>query len=156
LRTNVVLAARIRANSGWGDACILNVSSRGLLISSSRVGGEGSTVELRHGQHAIVAQVVWRKGTRAGLRAKNRVPIEEIVTMSQTSALRLTAVPWSGAERRVRSRARSSHDQSRLRSRAIEFTSIAVIAASLAAGLFSMVEQAFARPLALVQTALGG
>jgi energy-converting hydrogenase Eha subunit A len=38
----------------------------------------------------------------------------------------------------------------------IEFASVAIIAGSLAATLFSMVEQAFARPLALVQAALGG
>lgn len=155
LRTSVVLPARLRAETGWADACILNVSSRGLLITSSRVGGEGSTVELRHGQYAIVARVVWRKGTRAGLRAEARVPVEEIVTESRSSALQLTAPTWSGPERRKRPRP-ASHDESRLKSRMIEFASIAVIGASLAATLFSMVEQAFARPLAMVTAALGG
>jgi hypothetical protein len=156
LRTSVVLAARIRADTGWGDACILNVSSRGLLITSSRVGGEGSTVELRHGAHAIVARVVWRKGTRAGLRTSERVPFEDIVTLSRASALRLTAPQWPGTDRRKQPRPTERLHASRQRSRMIEFASIAVIGISLAATLFSMVETAFARPLAMVQAALGG
>ena len=155
LRTRVMLPARMRAETGWADACILNVSSRGLLIISSRVGGEGSSVELRHGSHAIVARVVWRKGTRAGLRAEARVPVEEIVILSRATALPLTAPTWSGGERRQQPRA-ASHEESRLKSRMMEFASIVVIGISLAAPMFSMVEQAFARPLAMVAAALGG
>ena len=155
LRTKVMLAARLRADAGWGDACILNVSSRGLLITSSRVGGEGSTVELRHGPHAIVARVVWRKGTRAGLRAESGVPVEEIVTMSRAAGLQLTARDWCGAERRQTVRARSA-EQSRFKARLLEFASVVIIGVSLAASAFSMVQQAFARPLAMVTAALGG
>jgi hypothetical protein len=156
LRTSVVLATRIRADSGWGDARILNISSRGMLITSSRVDGEGSTVELRHGDQAIVARVVWRKGTQAGLRTDERIPVEDIVALSRGSALRLTAPQWSGMDRRKRPRPSATHDESRQRSRTLEFASIAVIGISLAATLFSMVETAFARPLAMVQAALGG
>src|SRR3954451_16081693 len=150
-----MLRARMRASSGWSDACILNVSSRGLLINATTAGAAatGSIIELRHDEHVIVGEVVWRKGTRAGLRTDDRLPVEEIMALGTASALQLTAGEWPRADRRKRPR---SHDESRLRSRAIEFAGVAVIAVSLAVTLLWMVEAAFARPLAMVQTALGG
>ena len=145
----------MRASSGWSDACILNVSSRGLLINAATAGAAatGSIIELWHGEHLIVGEVVWRKGTRAGLRTDQRVPVEEIMAIGNAPALQLTAGDWPRADRRKRPR---SHDESRLRSRAIEFAGVAAIAVSLAIALLSMVEAAFAKPLAMVQTALGG
>ena len=149
-----MLHARMRANSGWSDACILNVSSRGLLINASAVSAAtGSKVELRHGEHVIIAEVIWRKGTRAGLRSDQRVPVDDIMALSKAPSLQLTATQWPHADRRKQPR---SHDESRQRSRMFEFASIVVVGVLLAAALFSMVEAAFARPLALVQAALGG
>ena len=150
-----MLRARMHASSGWTDACILNVSSRGLLINAITAGAAatGSMIELRHGVHVITAEVVWRKGTRAGLRSDQRVPVEEILALGNAAALQLTAGDWPRGDRRKQPR---SHEESRLRSRAIEFAGVAVIAGSLAVAVFSMVEAAFARPLAIVQTALGG
>ena len=85
-----MLHARMRASTGWTDACILNVSSRGLLINASATGAvTGSEVELRHGAHVIVAEVVWRKGTRAGLRTDQRVPVDEIMALSKAPAKEL-------------------------------------------------------------------
>ena len=150
-----MLRARLRASSGWSDACILDVSSRGLLINATTAGAAatGSIIELWHGEHLIVGEVVWRKGTRAGLRTDQRVPVEEIMAIGNAPAFQLTARDWPRADRRQRPR---SHDESRLRSRAIEFAGVAAIAVSLAIALLSMVDAAFAKPLAMVQTALGG
>lgn len=153
LRTRVVLPARIRSDSGWSDACILNLSSRGLLINSGGPAAEGSVVELRHGDHVIVARVIWREGSRTGLRTQDRVPVEDIVTGKQAQAVQLTAPQWPAADRRKQPR---THEQSRMRSRALEFAGVAVTGGFLAAAVLSMVEQAFARPLATVQSALGG
>src|SRR3954469_20277596 len=89
LRRRVVLPARIRTESGWGDACILNISSRGLLIHSGQAPAEGSTVELRHGVHAVTARVVWSDGPRVGLCANGRLPIEQFLLLSESPALRL-------------------------------------------------------------------
>jgi hypothetical protein len=150
-----MLRARMRAPFGWTDACILNVSSRGLLINASTAGAAaaGTKVELWHGEQVIVAEVVWRKGTRAGLRTDERVPVEEIMALSKAPALQLTAGEWPLQDRRKRPR---SHEENRLRSRAIEFAGTVAIAACLAVGAFAMVEQAFARPLAVVERALAG
>ncbi len=56
LRRRVVLPARLRIGSRWNDTCILNISSRGLLIHSPRLGNEGSGVELRRGGEVIEAE----------------------------------------------------------------------------------------------------
>jgi hypothetical protein len=144
----------MRANCTWSDACILNVSSRGLQINATHSTQQGSIVEIWHRDHVIVARVVWRKGTRAGLQAEERIPVEELMTASKEPSLQLTAgSQWPQVDRRKRTR---SHDENRLRARAIEFAGIAVIAASLAGGVVATVGQAFARPMAIVEAALGG
>ena len=142
----------MRASCGWSDASILNISSRGLQVNTTRAAVQGTTVEIWHGEHLIVARVVWRKGTRAGLQAEQRVPVEELMTLSHVPKLILTAPNWPGLERRKRPR---SHDESRFRSRAIEFAGLTIVVASLALGGFVMLQEAFARPLAYVQAALG-
>ncbi len=152
-RRRLILPARIRAPNGWSDACILNVSSYGLQINSTQSALQAAVVEIWHRERVIVARVVWRKGGRAGLRAEQKVPVEELMTMGQTPNLQLTADQWPRIDRRKWPR---GHDESRLRARVIEFAAIAIIIAWLAAGLATMVGQAFVRPLAVVDAALGG
>jgi hypothetical protein len=147
-----MLPARMRVGMTWGDACILNVSSRGLMIHASRPVAEGSTIELWHGGRLIVARVVWREGLRTGLSAEDRILVDEIMSLQQAAAARLSG-HWSQHERRKRPR---THETNRVRSRMMQFASIAAIGASLAVGVFSMVEAALARPIAYVESALGG
>lgn len=148
LRRRVVVPARLRHGASWSDACILNLSSRGLMIHTGRPILEGTQVEVRRGDHVIVARVMWRDGGRAGLRAEERVPVEEIMTLGQSPSLQLTAAT---GERRKHPR---PEDRSRLRGKAIEFAGVVTIAVSLAAAGLAMVEAAFARPLAMVSAAL--
>ena len=149
-----MIAARLRSGVQWSDACILNVSSRGLLVNSPRPAAQGSTVELRRGDHVILARVVWREGTRVGLEVEDRLPVEEIISLDQAQTLRLSAAGADFVERRKQ--ARANVIDARLRGRAMEFISIGVIAAALATTIWSMVEQALARPMAAVAAALGG
>ena len=142
------MPARLRHGASWTDACILNISSRGLMIHTGRPISQGTMVEIRRGDHAIVARVMWRDGARAGLEAEDRVPVEEIVTIGQSPTLQLTAAP---AERRKQTR---PEDRSRSRGRTIEFAGVVVISACIAGAALSMVEVAFARPLAVISAAL--
>lgn len=153
LRRRVMIPARLRNGAQWTDACILNISSRGLLVHSPRGVPQGSTVELRRGEHVIVAQVVWRDGLRIGLQAEDRLPMDEIISLDRAATLQLTAGVAQGERRKQR---RSPAMEARLRGRAMEFISVGVIAASLAVTIWSMVEQALARPMAAVAAALGG
>jgi hypothetical protein len=152
LRRRVVVPARLRGpDTGWGDACILNISSGGLLVRAAKPLAEGSLVEIHRDDHVIHARVVWREGSRAGLQAEASVPIENIISL-QPPEVRLTALAGS-FDRRAEPR---RVDRSRMAGRMMEFVGAIAIGASLAAASLSMVEQAFARPLAFVSAALGG
>src|SRR4051794_36406877 len=97
LRRRVVIPVRLRSVGQWSDTCILNISSRGLMIHSARTGPEGSMVELYRGDRVIVARVVWREGARVGLRSDERLPVDEIMSLIQPARL---ASSMPNAERR--------------------------------------------------------
>ena len=122
------------------------------MIHSGRAGPEGSRVELRRGDHVIIARVVWREGARAGLATDERLPVEEIMSLGQSRALRLVASDGTIVERRKQPRQRQ---EARLRGRAIEFIGVAAIAVALALTIWSTAQQAFAAPLSRVEAALG-
>jgi len=149
LRRRVVVPARLRHGAAWTDACILNISTRGLMIHTGRQITKGTRVEVRRGNHVIIARVMWRDGGRAGLRAEDRVPVEEIVTLGQSPILQLTAGP---VERRKHPRIQ---ERSRLRGRAMEFGAVIAIGACLAVAGLNMVQAAFALPFEMVSAALG-
>ena len=150
LRRRVIVPARLRHGATWSDTCILNVSSRGLLIHTGRPIRGGNEVELRRGDHMILARVVWRDGARAGLRALERVPVEEIVLLGRARA---PEAPASTGDRRRHPRSQQS---SRLRGRTMEFAGVLGIVACLAAAGATMADAALARPLTLVTSALDG
>ena len=150
LRRRVIVPARLRMGAFWTDARILNISSRGLMIQSSRAAQQDCLVELWKGDRVIVARVVWRKGVKAGLQSEERVPIEEIVSLAQSPGLQLTPRGRPAYERRRRPR---TNRNSRLRARALEFASVAIIGASLAGAAFGLIEQALGRPFAAAQSA---
>jgi hypothetical protein len=152
LRRRVLLPARMRTCAGWSDACILNISSRGLLIQSAHAFSQGSVIELRHRDHVIVGRVVWRDGAKAGLQADERLPVEQILSLADSPVLSLTAGSPGPVERRKIPR---THEQSRVQSRMLEFVGVAIIAAMLSIGAFVMVGEALAHPLAKVRLALG-
>jgi hypothetical protein len=153
LRRRVVIPARLRNGAQWSDTCILNISSRGLMIHSGRAAPKGSVVELRRGDFIIVARVMWRDGARVGLKSDERLPIEEILSVSQSKALQLVAADGARIERRKKQRSGSS--DARLRGRAFEFIGVGAIVLALAFSVWAMVEQAFAKPLAQIGAALG-
>ena len=153
LRRQIMLPVRMRTAAGWSDARILNLSSRGLLIHAGRPFFQDRVIEIWHQNYVIVARVVWRDGAKAGLQAADRVPIESIVCAAHSPKLQLAAIRHKGAERRQRPR---THEQSRLQSRLIEFASMVAVAAAIAGGAFALVSEALARPLTVIQAALGG
>jgi hypothetical protein len=152
LRRRVVLPARLCAGADWSDTCILNVSSRGLMIHSSRPAFPGSVVELRRGEHVIVARVMWRDGARLGLQAEERVPVEEILSLSNTKSLQLAALGGALIERRKEPRL--DPDGARSDGRWMEFLATIAAAAIFAGCAWSIAHQALAKPLAAAQVAL--
>jgi hypothetical protein len=122
------------------------------MIHSGRAGPEGSLVELRRGDHVIVARVVWSDGARVGLRSDDQLPVDEILSVSCSKSLQLVAADGTRVERRKQPR--TKRDDARLRGRMFDFVGVTAIGASLALAGWFMVERALARPLAQVARAL--
>ena len=150
-RRNVVLQARIRDDFGWRDACILNLSSRGLLAHSASSAAPGTYVELHRGETVIVARVVWRQDRQIGLCSQDRLQVEQILNGIKAE-LQLGA-PGTQIERRRRA---CDHDKSRTRARFGEFASILLFGVVLASLAYTMVAEALAEPIARVSSALHG
>ena len=155
-RKKVMIKARMRVGATWRDACILDLSSRGMMIQASDPPPGGSYLELRRGRHVIVARVVWSHGPRAGLRSQDPLPTDAIIAEPDHSA----GPPLvTGVERRAeplaRGRPMPQHEQSRWQSRAWEFASLVLVGGVLATFAFDAVASALERPMTAVEGALG-
>ena len=140
----------MRSPSGWSDACILNISSTGLMVYSDGAAEPGHTVELRRGGQLVIARVVWRRNQRMGLASHDPVPVEDIISSETADAARTTAEGFH-VERRRQPR---DPEKSRQTGRAFEFLSLAVAGTLLAGAAGAFVYDALVRPAHAVQAAL--
>lgn len=157
-RRKVLIKARMQAGSKWADVCLLNMSSRGLLMHSFAAPPENTYIEVRRGPYVIVARVVWSKDHRFGVRTQDPLPVEALITEHDGSE-GTDAAPGSvlSRERRTVSREHSltnKHQRSRLLGRSLEFCSVTAAGISFALIGASMVQAAISDPLSVVTTAL--
>lgn len=149
-RRRTVLPARLRVGSSWGDACILNVSARGLMIYASLPVEPGSHIEIRRGSQLVLARVVWRNNQRVGLRSEHPVPVDGLLNGNRTETAAASPARVR-VERRKRPR---NQEASRDQGRAAEFIAVVLIGMALAVGAAGCVHQALAKPATAVQGAL--
>ncbi len=147
-----MLPARMRSASGWSDACILNVSTRGLLVYSNGVAQPGNFVEIRRGGQLVVARVVWRKNQRIGLHSPDPVRVEDIITTETAASAVQSSVGQRPLERR---RVPRDPERSRNHGRAMEFMAMVLAGTALVGIAVACVEDALGTPLAAVKVALG-
>lgn len=152
LRRRVVLPARLRCGSQWSDACILNLSSRGMMIRTGYAAQEGSIIEVRRDQHIIGGRVMWRNGSKIGLHCDDGVPVDDILTLGACASLRL--VSHNGALLDRRRLPRPHRDQPRHAGRLIQFAAILTIVLLLAFSGVLWVRATLAAPLRAAETAL--
>jgi hypothetical protein len=149
-----VLPARARVGARWSDACILNISSRGLMVRIGSGVAQGSVVEIRHGDRTIFARVVWCEGPRAGLQVDERLVVDDIIALAQNAMLQVTAADSLSLERRKKPQPIDDH--SRQRARATEFLFILLIAIGSSAAVLSMVQHSLGHWLVPIGVVLGG
>ena len=150
-RRKVMISARIQTGARWQDACILDISSKGLLVHTSDPPERGSYLELRRGAHVIVARVMWSGPQRCGLRSQDPLPVELLVSGADPAAAQ---APPGERERRRAQRHVVKAEQSRSRGRAFEFAIVAMGGAACAGSAMILVQDVLARPLAAVQAVL--
>jgi hypothetical protein len=78
-RTKALVKARIRDGGAERDVCILDISTRGMLATTSRPPARGEYVELLVGGHMLVGQVKWSGERRFGLALRERISIAALV-----------------------------------------------------------------------------
>jgi hypothetical protein len=153
-RTKVLVKARMRVIAEWLDVCISNISSRGMLLQSTRAPERGSYVELRRGRHVVIARVVWTSEDRFGIHAQDNLSVDAIVADPNASATD-NLVEAIFVERRATPRRRTDPERSRTAGRAIEFACLAFLAAVSATTLYGAAYEALAKPLSAVSAQLG-
>lgn len=153
-RHKVLVRARMKVGTGWHDSCILNISSRGMLMQTADPPARGSYLEVRRGALVIVARVMWANGHRFGVKSQDVLPIDAIV--------RDVEVPVVGDGVRVGERRQavrpilSMATRSRHRGRAIEFGFVIALALSAAGFAASEVHALLSAPAEAVTAALNG
>ncbi|WP_308516452.1 PilZ domain-containing protein [Sphingomonas flavescens] len=150
LRRRVVLPARLRCGSQWSDACILNISSRGMLIQTGHLAPQGTMIEIRRERYVISARIMWRDGTRIGLRCEDSMPVDEILSSGACSALRLVAEHGTLVDRRRSPRP----NRFRHHGRSMQFAAVVTISLFLAVTGVLWVHAILAAPLRAVEAAL--
>ena len=141
---------RVRAPGGWADGTILNLSNRGLMFRSQHCFDRGHYLELRRGNHVIVARVVWSDGARCGARAQNVIPVADLL-LDRPAGRGVLA----NRERRSSPRtAKQRGDVSRQRGRRLEFffAGVGVTCAAILAA--DVTFSALGAPLRQVEAAL--
>jgi hypothetical protein len=78
-RRKVIIPARMRSDGAWGDVCIRDISSRGLLLQAASPPPRGTYVEIFKARHRIIGRVIWTKERRFGIHTQERLNISAIV-----------------------------------------------------------------------------
>ena len=145
----------MRVGAAWRDACILDMSSRGLMIQANEPLAGGSYIEVRRGRHVIVARVMWSDSRRCGLRTQDPLPTDAIIAEPEQCA-GPPLLPQQ--ERRLHRSAPppSEHERSRWRARAFEFAMVVTIGGACGTIAYGAVRDALSRPLGAVELALAG
>ena len=152
-RRKVLVSARMRAQDGWGDVRILNVSTRGMMIRTALPTNPGTTIELRRGDQVMVVKVMWRSGSRAGLRSDTVLPVMDLMCMSEK--LGDPKPLWSPANSRARPRpACIDEAASTYRARAMEFAAVLTVVALVSFALGSAAMATLGSPLREMQLAM--
>jgi hypothetical protein len=156
-RRVVLIQARMRIDGAWGDVCIRNISSRGMLLQAATAPPRGAYVEIFRGRHTIVAQVRWSKDRRFGVHTRERMDIDAIINEPRGGP-RDSA---GGTDRRGESRLPVSRapsrasvaerlDRSRRFSAAFEYGTLVALALIAAGMMLSVVGNVLGRPFAVI------
>lgn len=78
-RRQVLIPCRVKSQRGWGDACIHNISSRGMMIACDDALVPGEYVDLRRGRQVVIGRVIWRRDRFSGIRTQDLISADVLV-----------------------------------------------------------------------------
>lgn len=74
-RTRTMLRATLRDDRAERDACVLDLSHRGLMATATPAPKRGAYIQITIGRHQIDGQVQWSEGRRFGMRLRERIDV---------------------------------------------------------------------------------
>ena len=152
----MLIRARMRYGASWKDICILNLSSRGMMVRSCSAPLPGSYVEVRRGNHVIVARVVWSGDQKFGVLTQDPLPVEALASGAAATKPAADIPADRRSTPRRANRLDDRHAASRLTGRLLEYGFLLIVGVSAAVGGFVTVQEAFASPLVMLSDALSG
>ena len=151
----MLIKARVRSGASWSDACILNLSSRGMMVTAPVAPSRGSYLEIRRGPYVIVARVVWADADRFGVRTQDVVAADGLINHPDRQAVAANSDGNGVIERRAAPRPSNvKFEVSRWRARAMELWTLALLGVIGAALAVEVINGLFAGPMAVVESAL--
>lgn len=142
----------MRDGSCWSDANILNISSRGLLLHSTKPPSRGAYIEVRRGSYVIVARVVWTDANRFGVRAQDQLSFDSLVA-DKPQAKKPANDAGELVERRASPRSDGlewRHTQWRDRSKSMQFVWLLGLGVILSGVAYQAVEETLTQPMAIL------
>jgi hypothetical protein len=157
-RKKVFLPSRMRTGAAWVDACIHNVSARGLLVASDEAPRPGSYVEIRRGRNIIIGRAVWTKDRFFGVRTQDPIDLPALQREPRTDVDRPDGKVERRREERFRQDAATARtlERNRAISRAAQFVLVASAATVASAAIAAAVYNRLAAPLDRIQQAMTG
>ena len=153
-RRKVLIRAKVRAGGLPVDACIRDISSKGLMIQAKVPPPRGTYVEIVTASHTIVGRVVWGNNMRFGITTRDKLHVDMIVGERRAPAeppqtdLRLAAAFTPSPPRDTAFR--------RSHAKTFEFAALILFALTMIAALGMASYQTLAQPFANVTDRLRG
>lgn len=85
-RRTVLIPSRMQVGAVWVDACIHNMSSRGMMLATDDPPAPGTYVDIRRGTQVVIGRVMWRKDRFFGIRTQDRLDLDAIVNEPRLTA----------------------------------------------------------------------
>jgi hypothetical protein len=153
-RRKVLIHAKVRAGGLPIDACIRDVSSKGLMIQAQVPPPRGTYVEITAGSQTIVGRVVWGKDMRFGITTQDRLHVDLLA--GGRSGPRAPAEPGPRPAAVLAKSPTRVADGQRAHARAFEFAALILFALTMIAALGVASYETLAQPFASVADRLRG
>ncbi|RXR29811.1 PilZ domain-containing protein [Sphingobium fluviale] len=156
-REPVILPVRIRMDSGWVDATIRNISTKGMKLHMPSPPPRGSFIEIRRGSAVVVGQVRWVDEGCCGLLAQGRVPVAQFKGAPAPGAVPRFGECGTEVERRTSARILTPEEVAeRSRLKAMLMQKVIIAAAGIAGAGFigSLMYGALEKPMAAISNRL--
>ncbi len=128
-RHKVLIRCRLHGSGFDKDACILDASSRGVLLTLARPPKYGEMIEIYVNGHALLGSVEWTNGRRMGMKLHERINVLAFIT-GESGSLALKR----GAYGKVKRSAAMQYDWNQVLARQGQFA--AMLGAIGVAGYF--------------------